>query len=197
MYSILYPLALWSIIVLSLTSDTSKKKCVFFLVLSYLSSLHPPSPRSGLPLYSTTPHQPSTLGLWEPQSVLARPSSQVCLTYPHARSIPYLLTFSGGLYLEPLRKDPSSGGIALKITRGPDGLYNGEPQQVFSYNLADKQVWYDLSSVFGPPFKGSRVEVTSNTGGDIIWAAGTNPGGSQLRHAPDEENVWFTIYGTR
>jgi hypothetical protein len=108
-----------------------------------------------------------------------------------------LLTFSGGLYLEPLRKDPSSGGIALKITRGPDGLYNGEPQQVFSYNLADRQVWYDLSSVFGAPFKGNRIEVTSNTGGDIIWAAGTNPGGSQLRHAPDEENVWFTIYGTR
>ncbi|KAH7412251.1 hypothetical protein DE146DRAFT_274189 [Phaeosphaeria sp. MPI-PUGE-AT-0046c] len=104
---------------------------------------------------------------------------------------------SGGLYLEPLRKDPSSGGIALKITRGPNGLYNGEPQQVFSYNLADGQVWYDLSSVFGAPFKGSRIEVTSTTGGDITWPAGTHPGGSQLRHAPDEENVWFTVYGTK
>ncbi|OAL02196.1 hypothetical protein IQ06DRAFT_346787 [Phaeosphaeriaceae sp. SRC1lsM3a] len=104
---------------------------------------------------------------------------------------------SGGIYLEPLRKDPSSGGIAIKITRGPNGLYNGEPQQVFSYNLADGKVWYDLSDVFGAPFKGNRIEVTSTTGGDIIWPAGTNPGGSQLRQAPDEENVWFTVYANR
>ncbi|KAH8723476.1 hypothetical protein GQ44DRAFT_804009 [Phaeosphaeriaceae sp. PMI808] len=104
---------------------------------------------------------------------------------------------SGGLYLEPLRRDPKTGGIAIKITKGPNGLLNGEPQQVFAYNIDGEQVWYDLSSVFGSPFIGSRVEVTSTTGESIIWPKGVHPGGSQVKVTRKDENIWFTVYGPR
>lgn len=63
---------------------------------------------------------------------------------------------------------------SLLTVRG--GLYNGEPQQVFSYNLDGDVVYYDLSSVFGAPFAGNRIEVTSTNGGPIVWSSGTNPG---------------------
>jgi hypothetical protein len=96
--------------------------------------------------------------------------------------------------LEPLRRDPRSGGVAIKLTKGPNGLYNGEPQQVFSYNLDGSKVYYDLSSVFGAPFAGHRLEVTSTSGKSIIWPAGIHPGGSQVESAPSDENVWFTVY---
>jgi hypothetical protein len=106
----------------------------------------------------------------------------------------HLLTSVGGIYWEPLRRDDKTGGIAIKMTRGPDGLLNGAPQQVFSYNLEGEQVWYDLSSVFGAPFAGRRLEVTSDTGRPIVWPAGTHPGGSQVQVAPSRENIWFTVY---
>lgn len=109
---------------------------------------------------------------------------------------PDVLTRQGGLYLEPFHRDETTGGMAIKLTKGPDGLYNGEPQQVFSYNLDGEQVWYDLSSIFGAPFAGQRVEVTSNTGGPIVWPTGVNPGGSQVKVARSDENVWFTVYGS-
>ena len=107
------------------------------------------------------------------------------------------LTTQGGLYYEPLHHDEKSGGIAIKITKGSDGLFNGEPQQVFSYNLDGEQVWYDLSSIFGAPFSGLRLEVTSDSGDPIVWPAGTHPGGSQVKVARSDENVWFTLYGTK
>ncbi|KAF1848849.1 uncharacterized protein K460DRAFT_364798 [Cucurbitaria berberidis CBS 394.84] len=100
--------------------------------------------------------------------------------------------------MEPLHRDEKTGGIAIKITKTADGLYSGAPQQVFAYNLDEgkAQVWYDLSTIFGEPFLGQRVEVTSNTGGSIVWPNGTSPGGSQVKVTPSDENVWFTVYGT-
>jgi hypothetical protein len=97
--------------------------------------------------------------------------------------------------MEPLHRDPTTGGIAIKITKGPEGLYNGEAQQIFAYSLDNGLVWYDLSSLFGEPFLGQKVEVTSQTGGSIVWENGSNPGGSQVKVAGSEENVWFTVFG--
>jgi hypothetical protein len=99
--------------------------------------------------------------------------------------------------MEPLHRDAKTGGIALKITRTSDGLFTGAGQQVFAYTLDNDKVWYDLSTVFGEPFAGQRLEVTSNTGGSIVWPTGTNPGGSQVKVTSSSENVWFTIYATR
>lgn len=96
--------------------------------------------------------------------------------------------------MEPLHRDAKTGGVALKITKDTDGLYNGDPQQVFAYNLDGFQVWYDLSTVFGEPFVGQPVEVTSTTGESIVWPNGSNPGGSHVKVAPSDENVWFTVY---
>jgi hypothetical protein len=100
----------------------------------------------------------------------------------------------GGLYYEPLHRDEKTGGIAIKITKTLDGLYSGDPQQVFAYNLDSTQVWYDLSTVFGEPFVGNRLEVTSTTGESIVWPRGSHPGGTQVKVAPSEENIWFTVY---
>jgi hypothetical protein len=38
------------------------------------------------------------------------------------------------------------------------------------------------------------VEVTSTSGSPIVWPAGTHPGGSQVKVAPSDENIWFTVY---
>ncbi|KAF7116513.1 hypothetical protein CNMCM5793_004801 [Aspergillus hiratsukae] len=47
-------------------------------------------------------------------------------------------------YTEGYRRDPSSGGIALKLTRVPNGLYASAPQMVFAYNLVGEQVWLSM-----------------------------------------------------
>ena len=56
---------------------------------------------------------------------------------------------TGGNYTEALRRDATTGGIALKITKTADGLYTGAPTQIFSYSIDGAQVWYDMSTVFG------------------------------------------------
>ena len=71
-----------------------------------------------------------------------------------------LLSIAGGIYWESMRRDENSGGIAIKVTKTADGLYSGAPQQVFAYNLDGATVWYDLSTVFGDPFAGYRLEVS-------------------------------------
>ncbi|KAH7130369.1 hypothetical protein B0J11DRAFT_429600 [Dendryphion nanum] len=100
----------------------------------------------------------------------------------------------GGSYSEALRRDATTGGIALKITKTEDGLYTGAPAQIFSYSLDGSQVWYDLSTVFGEPFAGQRLTVTSNGGGTIDWPKGSNPGGSQVKVSSSGNNVVFTAY---
>ena len=129
-------------------------------------------------------------------SVLSKLSSRVRSSTPSQCLLVTWLTATGGLYMEPLHRDDKTGGIAIKITKTADGLYTGAPQQVFAYNLDGALVWYDLSTIFGEPFLGQRVEVTSNSGGSIVWPNGTSPGGSQVKVAPSEENIWFTVYGT-
>ncbi|KAJ9326398.1 hypothetical protein DTO027B5_2705 [Paecilomyces variotii] len=63
-------------------------------------------------------------------------------------------------YSEVFRTDPSSGGIAIKITRTENGLYDGSAQTDFAYALDNNGVYYDLSDVFGDPFSGTSVVVT-------------------------------------
>ena len=93
-----------------------------------------------------------------------------------------------------MHRDEKSGGVAIKITKTADGLYSVAPQQIFAYNLEGAQVWYDLSTVFGEPFFGHRVEVESDTGEAIVWPTGSNPGGSHVRSASSEGNIFLTIY---
>ncbi|KAF7162358.1 hypothetical protein CNMCM5623_007703 [Aspergillus felis] len=43
-------------------------------------------------------------------------------------------------YTEAYRRDPASGGIALKLTRVQNGLYTAAPQMVFAYNLVERRI---------------------------------------------------------
>lgn len=105
-------------------------------------------------------------------------------------------------YTEVYRRDPASGGIALKITRVADGLYTAAPQMVFAYNLVGEQVWYDLSDVFGDPLLGSRVrveyrglagEAEDEAKKSIEWADGMSPGGSMVRVAGAEGDLILMV----
>ncbi|GAB1194990.1 hypothetical protein APSETT444_004242 [Aspergillus pseudonomiae] len=85
----------------------------------------------------------------------------------------------GALYAETFRRDPQTGGVGIKLTTVPNGLETSAPQTIFAYNLVADRVWYDLSDVFGDPFRGNRVfldgEVT-----DIVWERGVPPAGSRV-----------------
>ncbi|KAL4922329.1 hypothetical protein BDW62DRAFT_51524 [Aspergillus aurantiobrunneus] len=86
----------------------------------------------------------------------------------------------GEEYAEIFRRDPKTGGIAIKITTVRDGLYTSAPQTVFAYNLVEDLVWYDLSDVFGDPFEGYSVSLLPSEPA-IRWTEGIPPSGSQVR----------------
>ncbi|KAJ5773326.1 hypothetical protein N7457_008222 [Penicillium paradoxum] len=91
-------------------------------------------------------------------------------------------------YSELFRKNPDTGGIAIKISTDRNGLYNSSPQMVFAYNLSfsqeggrnEERVWYDLSDVYGDPFVGYPVDLTPSEP-LISWKDGVPPAGSQVR----------------
>ncbi|RKU41075.1 hypothetical protein DL546_003366 [Coniochaeta pulveracea] len=101
-----------------------------------------------------------------------------------------------GSYAETFVRDPKTGGKALKITLAADGLYTGAPQTDFAYSLDGDRIWYDLSDVFGDPFAGKKLTVEGGQGlgcPTIVWAQGTNPGGSQTRVCKSEGDVTLTL----
>lgn len=105
------------------------------------------------------------------------------------------LAARGGSYSETFVRDAVTGGKTLKVTLARDGLYTGAPQLNFAYNLDGGQVWYDLSTVFGDAFAGSRLVVASRqaTCPQIVWGSGTNPGGSQVKVCTAEQDVVLTL----
>jgi hypothetical protein len=109
---------------------------------------------------------------------------------------PYALS-KGGFYGEEFRKDPVTGGKALKVTRNADGLYTGAPQTIFAYNLDGDKIWYDLSDVFGDAFVGKKLVVASaeQTCPSIVWPTGVPPAGSQVKVCTASKDVVFTLCG--
>ncbi|PYH45016.1 Bys1 family protein [Aspergillus saccharolyticus JOP 1030-1] len=105
-------------------------------------------------------------------------------------------------YTEPYRHDAPTGGISLKLTTVAHGLYTGAPQTIFAYTYVEStnQVWFDLSDVFGDPFRGFRVRlrpVASGGGGgaEIVWEDGVPPrsGGSQVRVVAGDVGVGLGV----
>lgn len=90
------------------------------------------------------------------------------------------LAARGGRFTETFRRDVKTGGIALKITTVKGGLFTSSPQTIFAYNLQGNQVWYDLSDVFGDPFRGHPVSLLPSDP-LIFWRNGIPPRGSQVR----------------
>ena len=101
----------------------------------------------------------------------------------------------GDAYSEKLHRDPVSGGVSIKVTANEGGLYDGSAQMNFAYSLTGGRVWYDLSDVFGDPFKGKGVKVTANGGKcpGMCWADGTMPGGGQTRDCAADADVVLSI----
>lgn len=109
-----------------------------------------------------------------------------------------------GNYSETIHRDDVSGGVALKITRTPNGLYDSSPQLSFAYALdapqddVEQKVWWDLSDVFGDPFRGQPITVKPicESGGceQICWPNGVAPdGGSQVKSCPAWDDVELTL----
>jgi len=110
---------------------------------------------------------------------------------------PWRLSANGGSYAEQFVKDPTTGGKALKITIPADGLYSGAPQTDFAYSLDNANIWYDLSDVFGDPFAGQKLVVSSAAScPSIVWPAGTSPGGSQTKVCGSDQDVTLTLCST-
>lgn len=101
----------------------------------------------------------------------------------------------GKSFSEPIHRDPQSGGIAIKITKTPNGLFDGSPQTNFAYTLDGNKVWYDLSDVFGDTFSGSRLKVIPSvaTCPHICWPNGISPSGSQVRVCQASSDLTLTL----
>ncbi|KAG5938537.1 hypothetical protein E4U53_007985 [Claviceps sorghi] len=101
----------------------------------------------------------------------------------------------GASYAEKFAQDPKTGGRALKVTRGADGLFSGEPQTVFAYSLKGSAVWYDLSDVFGDAFVNFKLVVASadKSCPAIVWPKGTPLAGSQVKTCGQEANVTLAL----
>jgi Blastomyces yeast-phase-specific protein len=101
----------------------------------------------------------------------------------------------GQSYSEVLHSDPTTGGVAIKITTVEDGLYNSSPETIYAYSLTNGEVWYDLSDVFGDPFSGSPLTVTPSDAscGTISWPDGVSPTGSQVNVCEDAANITLTL----
>ncbi|KAA8644271.1 hypothetical protein EYZ11_002856 [Aspergillus tanneri] len=95
-------------------------------------------------------------------------------------------------YTEVFHHDDQSGGVSLKVTTVKDGLYNSAPQTVFAYNLVDRNVWYDLSDVFGDPFQGHLVTLLPSEPA-INWEDGVPPAGSQVRIQDAATDLALTV----
>jgi hypothetical protein len=99
-------------------------------------------------------------------------------------------------YSEIFRRDPQTGGIALKITAIENGLFLPNISQTnFAYNLDGNQIWYDMSDVFGDGFAGRTMTVKPTDTGcqSIAWSAGTPPAGSQVKDCQASTDLELTF----
>lgn len=99
-------------------------------------------------------------------------------------------------YSETFHRDPQSGGIALKLTSVPNGIFTPNVSQtIFSYNLDGNTIWYDLSDVFGDGFWGRTVSVkpTDSSCQSIVWPNGKPPAGSQVKNCQAETNIELSL----
>jgi hypothetical protein len=99
-------------------------------------------------------------------------------------------------YSETFRRDPVSGGIAIKITPQDDGIFKPNVSQtIFAYNLDGGHIWYDMSDVFGDGFSGRRMTVkpSDTTCQPIQFWYGIPPGGSQVKNCQAETDLELTF----
>jgi len=99
-------------------------------------------------------------------------------------------------YSETFRRDPVSGGIALKIAPVANGIFQPNiSQTIFSYNLDGSKIWYDMSDVFGDGFYGRTMTVKpkDTTCQSIVWPWGKPPAGSQVKNCQSGTDLELTF----
>ncbi|EUC41604.1 hypothetical protein COCMIDRAFT_105724 [Bipolaris oryzae ATCC 44560] len=87
-------------------------------------------------------------------------------------------------YSETFRRDPQSGGIALKISPIENGIFQPNVSQtIFAYNLDGQKIWYDMSDIFGDGFAGRTMSLkpSDTTCQSIVWGYGKQPAGSSVK----------------
>lgn len=107
----------------------------------------------------------------------------------------FTIPAGGNAYAEPFTRDAKTGGRTIKVTRERDGLFTQKPQTNFAYSLDGAAIWYDLSDVFGDPFKGCKITVTSADKNcpSITWQDGIPPAGSQVKTCGSNNDVTLTL----
>ena len=99
-------------------------------------------------------------------------------------------------YSEVFTSDPQSGGIALKVTSTPDGLFTPNASQlIFAYNIDNTNVWYDMSSIFGDAFSGRtlKIQPSDESCDSINWYDGRMPAGSQGKNCQREADLTLSF----
>jgi hypothetical protein len=100
-------------------------------------------------------------------------------------------------YSETFRRDPVSGGIALKLSNTEGGIFKPNVSQtIFAYNLDDaNKVWYDMSDLFGDGFAGRTMTVKPNDPNceSISWYAGKPGAGSQVKSCQATTDLELTF----
>ncbi|EPS34078.1 Antigenic thaumatin-like protein [Penicillium oxalicum] len=148
-----------------------------------------PTPASSSVASPATPSSTTSLG----QAIIENHCQTPIYVWSVGSVTPAPVTVSsGGRYSETYRLDHDTGGVALKISTQQDGLYNSAPLTIFAYNLNGQEVWYDLSDVFGDPFKGHPVVLVPAEPA-INWADGVPPSGSQVRVQSASNNLVLTL----
>jgi hypothetical protein len=99
-------------------------------------------------------------------------------------------------YAEIFHSDPESGGISIKVTSTPDGIFqNGTSQLVFAYSIDSSTVWYNMTSVFGDGFAGRtlRVQPSDEKCEPISWYDGRAPKDGQIKSCERGTNLELTF----
>lgn len=100
---------------------------------------------------------------------------------------------SGQSYTEQFHTDPQTG-IAIKITRTPNGLYDGSGQTNFAYTLAEPNVFYSLSDVYSDPFMGENLSLVPSDSScpSIVAQNGVPPTGNPTMTCGASANLVLT-----
>jgi hypothetical protein len=99
-------------------------------------------------------------------------------------------------YAEIFHSDPESGGISIKVTSTPDGIFqNGTSQLVFAYSIDSSTVWYNMTSVFGDGFAGRTLHVqpSDEKCEPISWYDGRAPKDGQIKSCEKGTNLELTF----
>ncbi|KAF1969266.1 hypothetical protein BU23DRAFT_557758 [Bimuria novae-zelandiae CBS 107.79] len=101
---------------------------------------------------------------------------------------------AGSAWSEPLHvgrigNSNTTTGVAIKLAKDREGLYDSAPLQVLGYALEGERVWYNLDAVNGAPFQGQNVKVTSEGAGSIEWPTGEDVGDVTRDNAADKDIV--------